>query len=275
MKITLVEVVVWSFILCFAVEAQTVKITPLGSRTGEACAQDRGFLFEDPTGVRILYDPGVPVAGGADSRLGDVHAILLTHAHRDHLGDVKLNQDPDAAAAGCLAADVRTAPAQKSNLAEIAVAKNSAVISGFLLTPFLAGQIQSLRGVPTPGCPSTGRANVMTVPLTSPCNGGLNFGGKRMITSSSGNPGVQVALVPAQHENNVIPDFLDNPFKTNLAGCGKTADLRRIRNSYYAECKCRLLRIGVSSMLSACIWGPFCPFRRERAHFSPDSCCTN
>src|SRR6187551_500185 len=36
--------------------AQNVKITPLGSHDGELCAADRATLFEDPTGVRLLYD---------------------------------------------------------------------------------------------------------------------------------------------------------------------------------------------------------------------------
>src|SRR5258705_6366845 len=36
--------------------AQNVKITPLGSHAGELCASDRATIFEDPTGVRILYD---------------------------------------------------------------------------------------------------------------------------------------------------------------------------------------------------------------------------
>jgi hypothetical protein len=39
-------------------QPETVKVTPLGSRTGNFCAQDRALLFEDPTGVGILYDPG-------------------------------------------------------------------------------------------------------------------------------------------------------------------------------------------------------------------------
>jgi glycogen synthase len=41
--------------------AQTVKVTPLGSHTGELCQNDRGLLFEDPTGVRILYDVGTAI----------------------------------------------------------------------------------------------------------------------------------------------------------------------------------------------------------------------
>jgi hypothetical protein len=35
-----------------------VKITPVGSHPGELCANDGAMVFEDPTGVRILYDPG-------------------------------------------------------------------------------------------------------------------------------------------------------------------------------------------------------------------------
>src|SRR6516162_7807382 len=80
---------------------KNVKITPLGQRTGEFCFLDRALLFEDPTGVRILYDPGNTIAGGSDPRLGDVHVILITHAHTDHLGNAKLNQDPDAESATC------------------------------------------------------------------------------------------------------------------------------------------------------------------------------
>src|SRR5438876_12248564 len=69
--------------------AQTVKVTPLGSHTGELCQNDRALLFEDPTGVRILYDVGTAVTGGGDPRLGEVHVVLLSHAHGDHIGSQK------------------------------------------------------------------------------------------------------------------------------------------------------------------------------------------
>ena len=48
--------------------AQNVKITPLGSHAGELCDRDRATLFEDPSGVRILYDAGQTVTGPADPR---------------------------------------------------------------------------------------------------------------------------------------------------------------------------------------------------------------
>src|SRR5262249_60871064 len=61
----------------------TVAVTPLGARTGDFCQVDRALLFEDPTGVRILYDAGRTVAGSDDPRLGDVNVGLLTHVHAD------------------------------------------------------------------------------------------------------------------------------------------------------------------------------------------------
>ena len=43
--------------------AQNVKITPLGSHAGELCDRDRATIFEDPTGVRLLYDAGQSMMG--------------------------------------------------------------------------------------------------------------------------------------------------------------------------------------------------------------------
>src|SRR6188768_3597417 len=87
-SLVLVSAVVAALWTCDAT-AQTVKVTPLGSHTGELCQNDRALLFEDPTGIRILYDVGTAVAGGADPRLGEVHVVLLSHAHGDHIGDQK------------------------------------------------------------------------------------------------------------------------------------------------------------------------------------------
>ena len=54
------------FAACAA--AQNVKITPIGTHPGELCSRDRAMIFEDPTGVRILYDAGQSVTGGNDPR---------------------------------------------------------------------------------------------------------------------------------------------------------------------------------------------------------------
>src|SRR6516162_6397143 len=122
-------------------KSSVVAITPLGARTGDFCQADRALLFEDPTGVRILYDAGRTIAGSDDRRLGDVHVVLLTHVHSDHLGDVKLAQDPDDPLSSC-GGDLRTSkPLPDSNAAEIAARKNSAVIVSADVSTFLAAKI--------------------------------------------------------------------------------------------------------------------------------------
>ena len=62
--------------------AAVVKITPLGSHASEFCRNDRALLFDDPTGVRVLWDPGRTIAGATDLRLGDVHVVILPERMR-------------------------------------------------------------------------------------------------------------------------------------------------------------------------------------------------
>src|SRR3954466_12467211 len=103
--------------------AQNVKITPLGSHDGELCASDRATLFEDPSGVRILYDVGQTLTGADDPRLGDIHVVLLSHAHGDHIGDQKLR----SLGAGTCANSDRVSAGTNSMTAEVAAAKNAAI----------------------------------------------------------------------------------------------------------------------------------------------------
>src|SRR5689334_20064747 len=104
--------------------AQNVKITPIGSHPGELCANDRATLFEDPSGVRILYDVGQTVTGADDPRLGSVHLVLLSHMHGDHIGDQKLK----AVGAGSCANSGRVPAGPNSMTAEVAAAKNAAIV---------------------------------------------------------------------------------------------------------------------------------------------------
>jgi L-ascorbate metabolism protein UlaG (beta-lactamase superfamily) len=196
-------------------EAQNVKITPVGQRTGEFCAQDRAMLFEDPTGVRILYDPGNTVAGGTDARLGDVHVILISHAHSDHLGNGKLNQDPDSSNSSCSSA--LTTPAANSNTAEIAAAKQSAVVAGGPLATTISRLIAAVVGSPNAGCPASGLTNEMTVPLSSACTAGLGLGAKRTVRHVSAIQGVQITAVTAQHTNELSSLFVAGSEKTDLS----------------------------------------------------------
>ena len=214
------------------VGAQTVRITPLGSRTGELCNLDVALLFEDPTGVRILYDPGVAIAGGTDARLGDVHVILVSHFHFDHIGNRKLAGSPDSPTAGC--GNQNTIPTENTNAAEIAAAKSSAVLVGVPMASFLAQKIAKLRGEPTRACVSgvpavlgmaAGLSNELIVPRASPCPHHMSFGTRTMVTRSTGKPGVRIAMVHAQHDDTVadgtITESLAAPLSENgLGGYG-------------------------------------------------------
>ena len=206
-------------------QAGTVKITPLGSRTGDFCAQDRALLFEDPTGVRILFDPGDTIRGGDDTRLGTVDAIIVTHAHADHLGNLRLDQDPNSPTALCaLGPGFGSDVTPSSNTAQIAAKKSSALIAGSPLAAFLGLRIAQALGKPTtPACPAVGLTNDLLVPQAAPCTALINPGGKRTLRRSGASVGVQVSAVTAEHPNEVVPAFLTDPLKTNLANDGVSA----------------------------------------------------
>ena len=227
MKRLLVRSLVPTFILAGVIAnvgwslvyAQTVKVTPLGSHDGELCANDRALVFEDPTGVRILWDAARSVAGGSDPRLGDVHVVLLSHAHGDHIGDRKAA----AINAGSCAKPETVSAAPHSNTAEIAAAKNSAVVVSNDMARFLGKKIENIRGVNTSGCPTAGLARETAVPRPAPCVANLQLGGKRTIKYSGAANGVQFALVQADHSNTIPRSLLTDPVKTDLAADNLTA----------------------------------------------------
>jgi L-ascorbate metabolism protein UlaG (beta-lactamase superfamily) len=190
--------------------AQTVTVTPLGSHAGELCANDRALLFEDPTGVRILYDAGRTVAGGSDPRLGDVHVVLLSHAHGDHIGETKA-AGPDAGTC------------DQPSTVSAAPNSNSAVIVSNDMGAFLSRKIQTLRGTEPPACPATGLGLEMTVPRSAPCVGPIQLGGKRTVKEFGHDKGVQIALVPAEHSNNVPRSLLSDAAKAALGPDNLTA----------------------------------------------------
>lgn len=176
--------------------AQTVKVTPLGSHEGELCASDRATLFEDPTGVRILYDAGNTLTGGDDPRLGAVHLVLLSHAHGDHLGDRKLK----AAGAGtCAAIDAVAAP--NSMTAEVAAAKGAAIVMTSDMGTFVGAKVQKITGKAVTPCPQA--AGVTEVPVAAPCRSNTHLGGTFTAKAAGAAQGVEVTIVFASHANNV------------------------------------------------------------------------
>jgi hypothetical protein len=193
-----------------------VKVTPLGSHAGELCRADRALLFEDPTGVRILYDPGRTV-DETDSRVGDVHVMLLSHAHTDHIGDTRAN-----IGGGTCAAPAAGAANANSNFASIAAAKNAAVLAPGELSGFLSRKIQNIRGAAPAACPEGGLDNIVDVPLAAPCTASLRPGGSRTARrGGSGSSGVRIAAVQAIHSNGIAAALVDAPGEApGLSGFG-------------------------------------------------------
>src|SRR5689334_5001519 len=182
--------------ICSTALAQNVKVTPLGSHAGELCSRDRATIFEDPTGLRILYDAGQSVMGADDPRLGTIHVVLVSHAHGDHIGDSKLKAQ---GAGTCDNPDVVSA-APNSTSGEIAAAKNAALVMVGPMANFLGKKIEAIKGKPTPACAQTD--DVMSAPFAAACTAGVNLGGARIVKVGE-SPPVEITVVPASHDSTV------------------------------------------------------------------------
>jgi L-ascorbate metabolism protein UlaG (beta-lactamase superfamily) len=182
--------------------AQNVKITPVGSHPGELCANDRATIFEDPTGVRLLYDVGHTVTGADDERLGTIHAVLLSHAHGDHMGDQKLK----GLGAGTCANSGRIPSGPNSNTAEVAAAKNAVIAMTSDMGNFIARKVQTIAGKPVGVCRQSDGAT--TVPVDYPCRTNTHLGGVWTLKAPQAERGVEITIVFASHANNVSPRLL-------------------------------------------------------------------
>jgi L-ascorbate metabolism protein UlaG (beta-lactamase superfamily) len=177
--------------------AQNVKVTPLGSHDGEFCALDRALVFEDPDGTRILYDAGRTVRGPDDPRLGNIDAVLLSHVHGDHLGDV-IQPSANAGECGKPAFSVKVAP--KSNTVNIVVAKKAQLLVGSEMASFFAKKIAG----------AGGQASQSVL---------VRFGAQRKVG------GVAVTTVPAAHSNGLADAFLEGDLAKQIAENGLTISL--------------------------------------------------
>src|SRR6185295_19113223 len=189
----------------FPALAQNVKVTPIGSHPGELCANDRAIIFEDPTGVRFLYDAAQNVTGGNDPRLGTIHLVLLSHMHGDHVGDLKLK----APGEGTCANSARV-PAPNSTTGEVAAAKNAALVMTRAMSGFVATKIQAMRqGKPIGFCPQKDGAT--SVPVETVCSSQTDLGGVFVAKMADAPRGVEISIVYASHVNNAPPALLSQP----------------------------------------------------------------
>jgi len=189
---------------------QNVKITPIGSHPGELCANDRAIVFEDPTGVRLLYDPAHNVTGGDDPRLGTIHAVLLSHMHGDHVGNLKLK----APGAGTCANSERV-PAPNSTTAEVVAAKQAAMVMTRAIGGFVRTKVQGIvGGKPIGFCPQTN--SVTTVPVKTICNSQTDLGGVFIAKAADAAQGVEITIVYASHVNDAPPALLSQEQQERL-----------------------------------------------------------
>jgi L-ascorbate metabolism protein UlaG (beta-lactamase superfamily) len=173
-----------------------VKVTPLGSHDGEFCPLDRALVFEDPDGTRVLYDAGRTVRGGNDPRLGRIDAVLLSHVHSDHLGDLI---QPSANAGECAKPQFSVNVAPNSNTVNIALAKQAPIVAGGEMHSFFAAKVKSLGGDP---------AKLVRL---------LRFGATTQIGK------VQISAVPALHSNGLPSIYLPKDQAAALDASGLTA----------------------------------------------------
>ncbi len=175
--------------------AKNVKVTPLGSHDGEFCGRDRALIFEDPDGTRLLYDAGRTVAGAGDTRLGKIDAVLVSHMHGDHVGNIHIEK-PNAGSCGQPDTPVDALP--NTNSVNIALAKKARIITGSEMPRFFAAKLKALGGDP--------KASQL-----------VRFGGSVMLG------GVRITTVPAVHSNGIAAGMIGGELGEMLQTAGLTA----------------------------------------------------
>jgi L-ascorbate metabolism protein UlaG (beta-lactamase superfamily) len=164
-------------------------------RSGRVTLRLNQSATEDPDGTRILYDAGRTVRGPDDPRLGKIDAVLLSHVHGDHLGDVI---QPAASAGECGRPDFSVKATPNSNTASIAAAKKARIVVGSEMNAFLARKVKDAGG------------DSRQVQL-------VRFGASARVG------GVTLTTVPAAHSNGLAPAFLSPEHAQALEQNGLTA----------------------------------------------------
>ncbi|MEJ2590217.1 MAG: MBL fold metallo-hydrolase [Candidatus Thiodiazotropha sp.] len=194
-SLTLLPLLALLFCGTHAWAGENVRITPLGSHTGEFCRFDRALVLEDPDGTRLLYDPGRTVAGAEDPRLGRIDAILISHLHGDHVGDRHIAR---VGAGECGDPEVSVSDLPDTSTVRIALAHKAKIVSGSEMPKFFAAKLKAQGGDP--------KASLL-----------VRFGGSRRIG------GVTVTTVPAVHSNGIAGGMVGGELGKLLDAAGLTA----------------------------------------------------
>src|SRR6202047_3848473 len=168
----------------FPALAQNVKITPIGSHTGELCANDRAIIFEDPTGVRFLYDAAQNVTDGNDPRLGGIHLVLLSHMHGDHVGDLKLKARGEGTCANSAGG-----PAPNSTTPGVVAANNAVLVTTRAMAGFIHNKVGAIGGSGTKPMDFCSTLAV-TVPVPAACSSRIDLGGVFTAKAENARQGV-------------------------------------------------------------------------------------
>ena len=95
--------------------------------------------------MRIVYDAGQSMTAAGYPRLGGVRVIVLGHAHGDRMGNRVGNRETEAEDAGMCAAPEPDTAAPDSTAAEIAAAKDSAVVTMIPMTSFIGNKTENVK----------------------------------------------------------------------------------------------------------------------------------
>ena len=91
--------------------------------------------------------------------------------------------------------------APNSTTAEIAAAKNAAVVMVVPMANFIGRKVETIRGKPTTACPRPG--GDIVAPLAAPCLATVQTGGSRTVKASATAKAVEIVVVPAAHDSTV------------------------------------------------------------------------
>jgi hypothetical protein len=117
--------------------------------------------------------------------------------------------------AGTCDKPVTVSAAPNSTTAEIAAAKNAAMIMIAPMAAFIAKKVENVRSKPVAACAQTG--GNLVVPFPAPCLAAVQLGGSRAVKTASAPRAVEITTVPASHDSTVSRALLSEPEKANLA----------------------------------------------------------